>query len=270
MRMVVKAGGNAGESAGLRKSLSRQVVKLFQSGHEVLVVHGGGKLLTQTLDRLGLEVEFHNGLRVTDQATRDVALMVLAGIANKRWVAAIQAQGQAAIGICGGDAGLVRVRQVTARSKDGGKPLGFVGRPVKVKTDFLELAFRERLLPVVASVALGPRGEYYNVNADDFAAALAKELRADRLLFLTESGGVLDAQKNLLPVVRAKDIRRLVRDGTVRNGMIPKLLSCARILAGEVGEIDILSPAIPNGLLEIISGKRLAGKPLHGTRVVKG
>ncbi|MGH9453657.1 MAG: acetylglutamate kinase [Terriglobia bacterium] len=266
MRMVVKAGGNAAESAGVRKNLSRQVVKLFQSGHQVVVVHGGGKLLTQTLDRLGLEVEFHNGLRVTDQATRDVALMVLAGIVNKQWVASIQAQGQAAIGICGGDAGLVRVRQVAAR----GKTLGFVGRPVKVKTDFLELAFRERLLPVVASVALGPQGEYYNVNADDFAAALAKELRADRLLFLTESGGVLDAQKNLLPVVRARDIRRLIQEGTVRNGMIPKLLSCARILAGEVGEIDILSPAIPNGLLEIVSGKKPTGRKLEGTRVLKG
>ncbi|MGH9433503.1 MAG: acetylglutamate kinase, partial [Terriglobia bacterium] len=151
-----------------------------------------------------------------------------------------------------------------------GKTLGFVGRPVKVKTDFLELAFRERLLPVVASVALGPQGEYYNVNADDFAAALAKALRADRLLFLTESGGVLDAQKNLLPVVKTKDIRRLIQDGTVRNGMIPKLLSCARLLAGNVGEIDILSPQAPDGLLRIVAGKRLAGKKVQGTRVVNG
>ncbi|MGH9434242.1 MAG: acetylglutamate kinase, partial [Terriglobia bacterium] len=160
MRMVIKIGGNAAESPAIRNSLARQVGKLLESGHELVVVHGGGKLLTQTLARLGLGVEFHQGLRVTDDATRDVALMVLAGIVNKQWVAAFQAQGHAAVGICGGDAALVRARPVTASRKDGGKSLGFVGRPVKVETKFLEIAFRERLLPVVASVALGPRGEY--------------------------------------------------------------------------------------------------------------
>ncbi len=267
--MVIKIGGSIAESSDARKSLAGQVAKLCRSGHEVVVVHGGGKLLSQTLERLGLDVDFHNGLRVTNRETRDVALMVLAGIANKQWVAAFQAQRQAAVGICGGDAGLVRVRQVTGSRKGGGKSLGFVGRPVKVDTSFLQLAFRERLLPVVASVGLGPGGEYYNVNADDFAAALAKALHAERLFFLTDSGGVLDRQKQLLPILKVKDIPRLIQEGTVRDGMIPKLLSCVRILAGEVGEIDILSPAIPGGLLRIVEGQKLVAKNLMGTRVVK-
>lgn len=247
----------------------RQVAKLSRAGHEIVVVHGGGKLLTRTLERLGLGVEFHHGLRVTDGETRDVALMVLAGLANKQWVAAFQAQGQVAVGICGGDAGMVRVRRVSSPGKSGGKSLGFVGRPAKVDTAFLEIAFRERLLPVVASVALGPGGEYYNVNADDLATALAKALQVDRLLFLTESGGVLDRQKQLLPILNVKDIPSLIRDGTVRDGMIPKLLSCARILAGDVGEVDILSAAIPNGLLRIVAGQKRTAMNLAGTRVVK-
>ncbi|HUY12434.1 MAG TPA: acetylglutamate kinase [Terriglobia bacterium] len=267
--MVIKIGGSAAESPEIRKGLAKQIVKLCRSGHDVVVVHGGGKLLTQTLERLGLGVEFQDGLRVTDRQTRDVALMVLAGIANKQWVAAFQSQKQAAIGICGGDAGLVSIRPFKQRGEAGGKSLGFVGLPNKVDTAILELAFRERLLPVVASVAPGPGGEYYNVNADDFAAALAAALRADRLLFLTESGGVLDQEKRILPILKVKDIPRLIQDGTVRDGMIPKLLSCARILDSEIGEIDILSPAVRDGLLRIVAGRQPVAKNSSGTRVVK-
>jgi acetylglutamate kinase len=269
MKMVIKIGGSAADSPALRRSLARQAAELYRAGHDVVVVHGGGKLFSQTLGRLGLGVEFHNGLRVTDRPTRDVALMVLAGMANKQWVAEFQAAGQSAVGISGGDAGMVRVRPVTTAKKGSKKSLGFVGRPAKVNTAILELAFRERLLPVVASVALGPGGEYYNVNADDFAAALAKALHADRLLFLTESGGVLDARRQLITLLKVRDIPRLIRDGTVRDGMIPKLQSCARILAGDVQEIDILSPAIPRGLLRIAASGRGTTLKLPGTRVVR-
>ena len=267
--MVIKIGGSAAESPQIRRGLARQIALLCRSGHEVVVVHGGGRLLSQTLERLGLGVEFRDGLRVTNSQTRDVALMVLAGIANKQWVAAFQSQKQAAVGICGGDAGMVSIRPVKQQGKAAGKSLGFVGRPKKVDTAILEIAFRERLLPVVASVALGPGGEYYNVNADDFAAALAAALRAHRLLFLTESGGVLDSQKQILPILNVKDIPRLIQDGTVRDGMIPKLRSCARILAGKVREIDILSPAASDGLLRIVAGRKPGAKNSPGTRVVK-
>jgi acetylglutamate kinase len=270
MRIVIKIGGSAAESPSVRKSLASQVGKLHRSGHELVVVHGGGRLLTRTLDRMGLAVEFLNGLRVTDRATRDVALMVLAGLANKQWVAEFQQLGHSAVGICGGDAGLVHVRRLRTSAASGGKSLGFVGRPAKVNTSFLRIAFREGLLPIVASVALGPLGEYYNVNADDFAAALAKALRADRLLYLTDSGGVLDAAKNLVPVVKTREIRRLIQDGTVRDGMIPKLLSCERLLAQNVGEVDILSPQTPGGLLHVVAGKSQGDARSQGTRVVQG
>ncbi len=264
MKLLVKIGGRAAENRAERRALARQVAELCRSGHHVAVVHGGGKLLTETLKRLGIKTEFHAGLRVTDAATRDAALMVLAGIINKQWVAELGAQGQPAIGLCGGDAGLVTARKLSMRSNGRTRDLGFVGRPQKVNPRILELAFRQGLVPVVASLALGAKGEYLNVNADDLAAALAVALGADRLVYLTESGGVWDAERRLLPRVSLGEIRNLIRKGIVRDGMIPKLLSCARTLGHEVGEIDILSPAVPNGLI-----RALAKDGRVGTRIVK-
>ena len=264
MTIVIKIGGQAQEDASVRRNVARQIAELHRSGHKLVVVHGGGKLLSETLQRFGIPTQFHEGLRVTDAATRDVALMVLGGIVNKQWVAELDAQGMRALGICGGDAKLVEARKLAARTKGQIKSLGFVGRPRKVSTTILDLAFRAGLIPVVASLALGPGGEYFNINADDFAAALATELKADRLLYLTESGGVWDAERRLLPVVKLGEIRSLIHKQIVRDGMIPKLRSCARTLRHDVGEIDILSPAAINGLVRAIASK----EPV-GTRVVK-
>ena len=264
MKLVIKIGGQAQEDPAQRRNIAQQIARLRRAGHRVVVVHGGGKLLTQTLGRLGISTEFHEGLRVTDAATRDVALMVLAGIVNKAWVAELARHGQAALGICGGDAGLVEARKHFAGSNGSRRDLGFVGRPRKVNTAVLEMAFKSGLVPVVASLALGAHGEYFNINADDLAASLAAALRADRLFYLTDSGGVWDAGRNLLPVVKLGEIGSLIRKGVVRDGMIPKLRSCARTLGRGVAEIDILSPAAPQGLL-----RALAGGKSSGTRVVK-
>lgn len=264
MKWVVKIGGQAAEDRKLRREMARQIAELRRSGHAVVVVHGGGKLLTQTLSRLGIPTAFHRGFRITDEATRDVALMVLAGIVNKQWVAELDRCGQPALGLCGGDASLVTARKLSLRSKGQRQDLGFVGRPQKVNPGILELAFRQGFVPVVASLALGTQGEYLNVNADDLAAALAMALKADRLVYLTESGGVLDAEQRLLARVRLNEIQTLIRKGVVRDGMIPKLQSCARTLRHEVGEIDILSPEVPNGLI-----RTLTKDARVGTRIVK-
>ncbi|MGH9470213.1 MAG: acetylglutamate kinase [Terriglobia bacterium] len=264
MKLVIKAGGQAMDDARVRRNVARQVASLRRSGHDVVVVHGGGKLLTSTLARLGIASEFSDGLRVTGSEARDVALMVLAGFANKQWVAAIRAQGVEALGVCGGDAGLVEARKLAPSKGREEKALGFVGRPAKVNTALLDAAFERDWVPVVASVAPGPRNEYFNVNADDFAAALATGLRAERLIYLTESGGVWDAEHRRLPLIRVNEIQSLIRTGAVRDGMIPKLLSCARVLAGRVGEIDMISPAIPEGVLQALSRR-----PHTGTRIVK-
>jgi acetylglutamate kinase len=264
MKLVIKIGGHGAEDPKGRKSLARQIAAIRRAGHSVVVVHGGGKVLTRTLERMGISTEFQDGLRVTDAATRDVAMMVLAGLVNKQWVAELESQGQPALGLCGGDGSLVRVRKVTAGTKGSRKDLGFVGRPHKVKTTVLDLALEAGLVPVVASLGLNARGEFLNINADDLAAALAVALKADRLLYLTESGGVWDAEKRLLPVVKLSEVRRLIDQGVVRDGMIPKLRSCARTLRNEVGEVDILSTTAANVLSNAIEGGKTAG-----TRIVK-
>jgi len=263
MTIVVKIGGRAQENAAERHSVARQLAQLTRNGHRVVVVHGGGKLLTETLARMGIATTFHDGLRVTDAATRDVALMVLAGIVNKQWVAEIQKQGQPALGLCGGDGRMVRAQKLKARANGRTKDLGYVGRPRKVRTAVLEMALDGGMVPVVASLAPNGTPEYYNINADDLAAAIAAALKAERLFYLTESGGVWDADRNVLPLVKRSEIPSLIRKGIVRDGMIPKLRSCARTLRSGVGEIDILSPAVPKALLSAIEGGRRAG-----TRIV--
>jgi acetylglutamate kinase len=264
MKLVVKIGGQAAEDHKGRRRLARQIVELQRAGHSVVVVHGGGRALTRTLERLGIATEFHQGLRVTDAATRDVALMVLAGIVNKQWVAEFAALGQPALGISGGDAGLVHARKLSSGSNGHKKDLGYVGRPDKIRTSVLEMALRAGLVPVVASLGLGARGEFLNINADDLAAALAVALQADRLFYLTESGGVWDAERHLLPLVKLGEIPSLIRKGIVRDGMIPKLLSCSRLLRKRVGEVDILAANGSNALLRALDNGHHGG-----TRIVK-
>ncbi len=264
MKLVIKIGGHGAEDPKGRKNLAKQIAAIHRAGHSVVVVHGGGKVLTRTLERLGMKTEFHQGLRVTDAATRDVAMMVLAGLVNKQWVGELESLRQPALGLCGGDGSMVRARKLAVGVNGSKRSLGFVGRPHKVKTTVLDLALGGGLIPVVASLGVSARGEFLNINADDLAAALAVALGADRLLYLTESGGVWDAQKRLLPVVQLGDIRRMINQGVVRDGMIPKLLSCARTLRQNVGEVDILSTTAPNGLFRaIVQGKTA------GTRIVK-
>jgi acetylglutamate kinase len=265
VKLVIKIGGHGAEDPKGRKDLARQIAALHRAGHSVVVVHGGGKVLTRTLERMGMATEFHQGLRITDAATRDVAMMVLAGLVNKQWVAELERLKQPALGLCGGDGSLVRARKLTVGTKGSQRDLGFVGRPHKVKTTVLEVGLRSGMVPVVASLGVNTRGEFLNINADDLAAALAVALRADRLLYLTESGGVWDAEKRLLPIVRLGEIRRLIDQGVVRDGMIPKLLSCARTLRQNVGEVDILSTTVPNVLLSAIKKEKILG-----TRIVKG
>jgi len=264
MKLVIKIGGHGAEDPKGRKDLARQIAAIHRAGHSVVVVHGGGKVLTRTLASMGIATEFHQGLRVTDAATRDVAMMVLAGLVNKQWVAELENLKQPALGLCGGDGSMVRARKLTVGRNGGKRDLGFVGRPHKVKTNVLDVALRGGMIPVVASLGVNARGEFLNINADDLAAALAVALGADRLIYLTESGGVWDAEKHLLPIVRTTDINRLIKEGVVRDGMIPKLLSCARTLRQNVGEVDILSTTVPNALVSAVNKGKTAG-----TRIVK-
>src|SRR5207302_6706862 len=168
------------EDRSVLQKCARAVVQLAQDCHCVAVVHGGGIALTRTLGQMGKKTNFVNGLRVTDAETRDVALMVLAGIVNKNVVAAITAAGQPAIGLCGGDGMMFRARKKNTNGYD----LGFVGEISVVEPRWMEAVWGQGGIPVISSVAIGSDGEYYNVNADQMAAACAVGCHANALIFL--------------------------------------------------------------------------------------
>lgn len=260
MRMVIKFAGALLEqpAESLYKSRARQVAELARQGHEVLVVHGGGRTFTATLARLGIESQFVEGLRVTDQQTRDVALMVLGGLLNKQLSAAISAAGQPAVGISAGDAACFLAEPL---SHPPG--LGFVGELSGVNVEFIESLWGAGLVPVAACLGLGPDGQIYNINADHMAASCAAYLGADRLIYLTDVPGVLDGD-DVMETVECGEVEELVNAGKVSGGMVLKLDACRRALAAGVSDVQIVGGEIPGSLLAA------AGGECWGTRVHAG
>jgi acetylglutamate kinase len=256
MRMVIKFAGALLDDAQTTQQLARQAVELAHEGHEVLVVHGGGKTFTATLARMGIPSRFVNGLRVTDRETRDVALMVLGGLLNKRLAAAISQAGQPAVGISGGDAACFLAEPMMHGEVAGG--LGFVGYLTGVNREFLESLWRAGIMPVAASLGLGSDGEVYNINADHMAAACAEFIHAERLIYLTDVAGVLDGSK-VLKVVSCDQIEELVRQQKVSGGMVLKLEACKRALAAGVRQVRIVGGTQPRALLSAANGGKSPG-----------
>jgi acetylglutamate kinase len=246
MRTVIKLAGALLEDEVIVRSLSRQIAALAKEGREILVVHGGGRLFTATLKRLGLESKFVAGLRVTDRETRDVAVMVFAGLLNKRLAAAISAQGQPAIGISAADANCFQAEAMFHNAEKG--DLGFVGYLTGVNAPVLESLWREGLLPVAPCLGLGSDNELYNINADHMAAACAEYLAADQLIYLTDVAGVLDGER-VLAAIACEEIERLVQSRVVSGGMVLKLEAAKRALEGGVREVRIVGGGSPEGLL---------------------
>jgi len=256
MRMVVKVAGALLDDAAAMQSLAGQVAQLAREGHEILVVHGGGKIFTATLKRMGIESRFVAGLRVTDRETRDVAIMVLGGLLNKRLAAAISAAGQRAVGICASDSNSFQAEPMTLDDVEGG--LGFVGYLTGANLEFIESFWKAGIVPVVSCLGLGPDGELYNINADHMAAASAEYIHADRLIYLTDVAGVLDGTK-VLKVVSTADAEDLIRQNKVSGGMILKLEACKRALSSGVAEVRIVGGSVPKGLLAAANGRRFPG-----------
>ena len=236
MKVVVKIGGAALDDPGTLRKCAHAIVELSGDGHQVAVIHGGGTELTRTMQRLGKKSEFINGLRVTDAETRDMALMVLAGMVNKKLVSAIGAAGKPAIGLCGGDGGTVRARKKESKTGD----LGYVGEVSAVETRWIEAIWSQGGIPVISSIAMGATGEYYNVNADQMAAACAVGCHASALIFLTDVAGVMGADGTVIPWLDVSQIPLLVQDSVVQGGMLPKLEACRHALSRGVGRVKIL------------------------------
>ena len=254
MRLLVKIAGALLEREETVRGIARQIAELARAGHELLVVHGGGKIFTATLARMGIQSRFVNGLRVTDRETRDVAVMVFGGLLNKRMAGAITLAGQPAVGISASDAAcfLAEPMQVDDRS------LGFVGYLTGVNLDFLRAQWRAGIVPVASCLGLGADGEVYNINADHMAAAAAEFIRADRLIFLTDVAGVLDGNK-VLRAVRGGEIEDMIRRNKVSGGMILKLEAAKRALAGGVAEVRIVGGTGPRALVSAANTSRCPG-----------
>jgi acetylglutamate kinase len=266
MRTVIKLAGALLEDDAVVRSIARQIAELAKEGHEILVVHGGGKLFTATLKRLGIESKFVAGLRVTDRETRDVAVMVFAGLLNKRLAAAISAEGAPAMGISAADAKCFLAEPMSRNAELG--ELGFVGYLTGVNVGVLESLWREGLLPVAACLGLGADNELYNINADHMAAACAEYLAADRLIYLTDVAGVLDGDK-VLSAIACEEIESLVQTRVVSGGMVLKLEAAKRAIEGGVREVKIVGGSSEDSLLKSWRATDATGEEIPGTRVVR-
>jgi acetylglutamate kinase len=258
--VVVKYGGHAMGEEEMARSFARDIVLMEQTAINPVVVHGGGPQIGEMLKRLNIKSEFAGGLRVTDAATMEIVEMVLAGSINKQIVGFINGAGGKAVGLCGKDGNMVTARKVSRSVADPGSniekvvDLGFVGEPEKVDTMVLNQILGRDLIPVLAPLAISTDGVTYNVNADTFAGAIAGALKAKRLLLLTDVPGVLDKSKNLIKQLTADDARRLIADGTISGGMIPKVETCLYALEAGVEGVVILDGRVPHAvLLELLT-----------------
>ena len=267
--MVIKFAGALLEDEALVRELAGHVATLAKHGHEILVVHGGGRAFTATLKRMGMESKFVSGLRVTDGETRDAAVMVFGGLLNKQLAGAISAAGQPAVGISAADASCFAAAPLVHNDVEGG--LGYVGYLTAVNTPFLESLWREKLLPVASCLGLGDDGELYNINADHMAAASAKFIGADQLIYLTDVAGVLDGDK-VLSEISCAQMDQLVESRVVSGGMVLKLEAAKRALEGGVRQVHIVggnlaAAALAPSLFE--STATASFSPLPGTRVLR-
>ena len=245
--VVIKLGGHAMTSDEAMDSFARDVVLMRQVGINPVIVHGGGPMINALLDKLEIKSEFVNGKRVTDAATMEVVEMVLSGTVNKRIVQAINKQGGRAVGLSGKDANLVVC--------DPADPaLGLVGNPSEINPEVIRTLFENDLIPVIAPLGAGRKGETFNINGDTVAGAIAGALSADRLLLLTDVSGVKNADGDVLTEMHSDQIREMTASGVIAGGMIPKTETALAALEEGVKAVVILDGRAPNAcLLELFT-----------------
>jgi len=267
--VVVKYGGHAIGEEQMARDFARDIVLLEQTAINPVVVHGGGPQIEAMLRKVGVQSQFAAGLRVTDKKTLEIVEMVLAGAINKQMVGYINEAGGKAVGLCGKDGNMVVARKLTRTVVDPDSEiekvidLGFVGEPETVDTTVLTQILGRELIPVLAPVAAAAHGGTYNVNADTFAGAIAGALKAKRFILLTDVPGVLDKSKNLIKELSVDDARRLIADGTVSGGMIPKVETCIYALERGVEGVVIVDGKVPHAVLLELFTELGAGTLIH-------
>ncbi len=266
---VIKYGGHAMGDDALARKFAEDIVLLKQVGINPIVVHGGGPQIGRMLERLKIQSSFIDGLRVTDSATVEIVEMVLSGSINKQIVSEINAAGGTAIGISGKDGQLIEARKVrrTVRDPDSNiekiLDLGFVGEPVRINPTILQEFAESDIIPVIAPIGIGEKGETYNINADTVAGAMAAALAAAKLMILTDVAGVLDKNGELISEMSLNEARKLAKDGTITGGMIPKLETCIHALENDTEAAHILDGRLAHVLLLETFTKYGAGTMIH-------
>lgn len=266
---VVKYGGNAMIDEELKTSFAQDVVLLKYVGINPVVVHGGGPQINEMLKKMGTPAQFVRGMRVTDQETMDIVEMVLVGKINKEIVNLINQHGGMAVGLSGKDGGLIRARKMNVTVSTNGEPpeiidIGLVGEIVGIDPTVINSLDENKFIPVIAPVGVGNNGETYNINADLVAGQVAEALRAEKLILLTDVEGVKDKNGKLLSTLKTNQARKLIEDGVVAEGMIPKVECCMEALKGGVGKTHIIDGRVKHAvLLEIFTKEGV------GTEVVR-
>ena len=252
--MVVKYGGSAMVDEKLKASVIQDVVLLKLVGFKPIIVHGGGKEISKWVDKVGMDTEFVDGFRKTDKATMELAEMVL-GKVNKDLVTNVQMLGVRAAGISGKDGGLFTVN----KKMPGGKDIGFVGDIKKVDTKIIEDLIADDFLPIVFPVGMDEEGNTYNINADEAASAIAEALNAEKLVYLSDVEGVrmnADDPDSVISELYISEAKKLIEDGVIKGGMLPKINNCILAIENGVSRIHIMDGRIPHSLLlEIFTNK---------------
>jgi acetylglutamate kinase len=266
---VIKYGGHAMVDEELKESFAQDVVLLKYVGINPVVVHGGGPQIDQVLERMGITSRYVRGMRVTDQETLDIVEMVLVGKVNKEIVNLINQHGGMAVGLSGKDGSLILARKMSVTVSDNGKPeeiidIGMVGEIVGINPLIIDSLDNNKFIPVIAPVGFGLQGETYNINADLVAGEVAEALHAEKLILMTDVEGVKDREGELLSTLTETQARKMIQDGVVGAGMIPKVECCIEALKGGVGKTHIIDGRVKHAvLLEIFT------KAGVGTEVVR-
>ena len=272
--VVVKYGGHAMTDSSLKERFAQNVVLLKYVGINPVIIHGGGPQIDKMLDRLGIQAKFRHGVRITDEATMEIVEMVLAGKINMEITDLINRHGGSAVGLRGKDGGLILSKPLTAKAwaesldrdlegEDSEGDFGLVGDIEKVDPGLLRNLQDDHYIPVIAPIGTDREGNTYNINADLVAGAVAGALRAEKLVMMTDIKGIRDANGRHLSTVSRKDVQRMMKKGTITEGMIPKVHACLDALAEGVGKAHIIDGRIPHAvLLEIFTRKGI------GTEIV--
>ena len=245
--LTIKFGGSAMGVNQLYSSFAKDIVLLKQVGINPIVIHGGGPKIKTMLDKLKVQSKFVNGLRVTNKETMNIVEMVLSGSINKDIVMEINKEGGSAIGLSGKDALLARTKKLSRKKSDS--DLGYVGVPETINSKFLKWCLESDFVPVISPIGFDSKFETYNINADTMAGSIASSISSKRLILLTDVKGVLDKKGNLLTQIEISDIKKLISDGTISEGMIPKVQTCVEAVKKGVDAAVILDGRLPHSIL---------------------